>query len=122
MFYKCNKLNNLYLYNFNTKNITNTSNIFEGCYNIQNIDLSLFNAEQITDKDDREVPINIRFEYQNEKEELVLSERFRVIVSVEKNKFEDFEEARIQIIKNCEFKSLEERFNYYMFDESKKLF
>ena len=122
MFYKCNRLYNLYIYNFNTKNITNTSNIFEGCYNIKNIDLSLFNDEQITDKDERGVSIYVRFEYQNEKNELILSERFRVKLSVENNRFEDFEEARIKIIRECDFKSLEERFNYYMFDRSRRLF
>ena len=121
MFYKCNRLYNLYIYNFNTKNITNTSNIFEGCYNIKNIDLSLFNDEQITDKDERGVSIYVRFEYQNEKNELILSERFRVKLSVENNRFEDFEEARIKIIRECDFKSLEERFNYYMFDRSRRL-
>ena len=68
------------------------------------------------------VPINVRFEYINADEELVLSEKNTVNLSVENNRFEDIEETRITIINNCDFRTLEERFNYYMFDKDKKMF
>ena len=68
------------------------------------------------------VPINVRFEYINAEEEQVLSEKYTVYLSVENNKFEDIEETRITIINKCDFRTAEERFNYYMFDKTKKMF
>ena len=72
--------------------------------------------------DEEGVPINVRFEYLNTNEELVLSDRYTVNLNVIKNKFEDFEEARITIINKCDFRTLEERFNYFMFDKEKLSF
>ena len=69
-----------------------------------------------------ELPINVRFEYINEDGELTLSERFTVNLRVLNNRFEDLEVARITIINNCNFKTLEERFYYYIFDKKKYLF
>ena len=68
------------------------------------------------------VPINVRFEYLNKDEELVLSDRYTVKLIVDNNKFEDIEEARITIINKCNFRTFEERFNYYMFDKNKLSF
>ena len=69
-----------------------------------------------------ELPINVRFEYINVDGELTLSERFTVNLRVLNNRFEDLEVARITIINNCNFKTLEERFYYYIFDKTKYLF
>lgn len=69
-----------------------------------------------------ELPINVRFEYINVDGELTLSERFTVNLRVLNNRFEDLEVARITIINNCNFKTLEERFYYYIFDKKKYLF
>ena len=38
------------------------------------------------------IPINVRFEYLNKDEELVLSDRYTVKLIVDNNKFEDIEE------------------------------
>ena len=69
-----------------------------------------------------ELPINVRFEYINVDGELTLSERFTVNLRVLNNRFEDLEVARITIINNCNFKTSEERFNYYIFDKNRKMF
>jgi len=43
-------------------------------------------------------------------------------IEKEKNKFEDFDEARINIINSCDFRTPEERCYYYMFNKSRKTF
>ena len=43
MFFKCNKLTNLNLSSFNTKNLINVKSIFCGCNNINTFNLSSFN-------------------------------------------------------------------------------
>ena len=68
------------------------------------------------------VPITVRFEFMNANEELDLSPPYKVYLSVEKNKFEDFDEARINIINSCDFRTPEERCYYYMFNKSRKTF
>ena len=47
MFYDCSNLINIDLSLFNTKNITNMSQIFSGCSNLKNIDLSSFNTKSV---------------------------------------------------------------------------
>ena len=66
-------------------------------------------------------PINVRFQYQNADDEQVLSDRFTVYLSIINKKFEDFEEARVNIINSCDFRTPEERCYYSMYDENKKL-
>ena len=68
-----------------------------------------------------ELPINIRFQYKNADDEEVLSDKFTVNLSIIDNKFEDFEEARVNIINSCDFRTPEERCYYSMYDEKKKL-
>ena len=41
---------------------------------------------------------------------------------MEGNHFENFEEARLTIIKDCNFKTSEERLYYFMFDKRRKIF
>ena len=71
---------------------------------------------------EEEVPINVRFEYLNEDGEISLSERFVVILSIKNKKVKDLELARTTIIKNCNFKTSEERFFYYIFDKNTNTF
>ena len=66
-----------------------------------------------------ELPINIRFQYKNADDEEVLSDKFTVNLSIIDNKFEDFEEARVNIINSCDFRTPEERCYYSMYDEKK---
>ena len=48
MFCDCNKITNLDLSSFDTKNVTNMSYMFSGCKNITNLDLSLFDTKNVT--------------------------------------------------------------------------
>ena len=49
MFYKCELLNNIDLSNFNTNNVTNMSWMFYGCSSLNSINLSNFNTNNVTD-------------------------------------------------------------------------
>ena len=71
--------------------------------------------------DEEGVPINVRFQFQNTEGEKALSDKFTVYLNIINNKFEDFQEARVNIINNCNFRELEERCYYSMYDENKKL-
>ena len=48
MFYECSSLINIDLSNFNAKNVTDMRQMFYQCSSLQNIDLSDFNAQNIT--------------------------------------------------------------------------
>ena len=67
------------------------------------------------------IPINVRFQYQNANDEQVLSDKFTVYLNIINKRFEDFEEARVNIINSCDFRTAEERCYYSMYDENKKL-
>ena len=71
--------------------------------------------------DEEGVPINVRFQFQNTEGETALSDKFTVYLNIIKNTFEDFQEARVNIINSCNFRELEERCYYSMYDEEKKL-
>ena len=45
IFYKCNSLKNINLSNFNTQNVINMSNMFSYCKSLTNINLSNFNTQ-----------------------------------------------------------------------------
>ena len=49
MFYECKSLTNINLSNFNTQNVTNMNNMFEGCGSFTSINLSNFNTHNVTD-------------------------------------------------------------------------
>ena len=49
MFYKCELLNNIDLSNFNTNNVTNMRSMFCGCSSLNSINLSNFNTNNVTD-------------------------------------------------------------------------
>ena len=71
--------------------------------------------------DEEGVPINVRFQFQNTEGETTLSDKYTVYLNIINNKFEDFQEARVNIINSCNFRELEERCYYSMYDENKKL-
>ena len=48
MFFDCNSLTNIDLSNFNAQNVTNTSKMFSKCGSLINIDLSNFNSQKVT--------------------------------------------------------------------------
>ena len=48
MFADCTSLSNINLSNFNTRNITNMSDMFNGCISLLNINLSNFNTQNVT--------------------------------------------------------------------------
>ena len=52
MFYGCSSLNNIDLSNFNTNNVTNMKGLFYGCSSLNNIDLSNFNTNKVTNMND----------------------------------------------------------------------
>ena len=72
--------------------------------------------------DDEGTPVKIQFEFLNANEEMELSKEYTVKILFQKNQSEDFETNRIKIINNCDFRTFEERFYYYMFDRTKKIF
>ena len=74
------------------------------------------------DTTDEEVPIKVQFEYLNANEETELSQEFTVKILSKKQQSEDFETNRVKIINSCDFRSLEERIYYYMFDKNKNIF
>ena len=76
----------------------------------------------MTDEDDEGFPIKIQFEFLNANEEMELSQEYTVKILSQKNQSDDFETNRIKIINNCDFRTIEERFYYYMFDRTKKIF
>ena len=76
----------------------------------------------MTDEDDEGFPIKIQFEFLNANEEMELSKEYTVKILSQKNQSDDFETNRIKIINNCDFRTFEERFYYYMFDRNKKIF
>ena len=67
-------------------------------------------------------PIKIQFEFLNANEEMELSKEYTVKILSQKMQSDDFETNRIKIINNCDFRTFEERFYYYMFDRNKKIF
>ena len=76
----------------------------------------------MTDEEDEGFPIKIQFEFLNANEEMELSKEYTVKILSQKNQSDDFETNRIKIINNCDFRTIEERFYYYMFDRTKKIF
>ena len=72
--------------------------------------------------DDEGIPVKIQFEYMNANEEIELSKEYTVKILFQKNQSDEFETNRIKIINNCDFRTFEERFYYYMFDRTKKIF
>ena len=48
VFYRCSSLRSLDLSNFNTSNVTNMGNMFDGCSSLTNLDLSSFNTSNVT--------------------------------------------------------------------------
>ena len=48
LFYNCSNLQNVDLSSFNAQNVTNMSYMFYNCSNLQNVDLSSFNAQNVT--------------------------------------------------------------------------
>ena len=48
MFYDCKSLINIDLSNFNAQNVTNMSNLFSGCSSLRNINLSNLNTQNVT--------------------------------------------------------------------------
>ena len=73
-------------------------------------------------EDEEGFPIKIQFEFLNANEEIELSEEYTVKILSQKNQSEDFETNRVKIINQCDFRTAEERFYYYMFDTTKKIF
>ena len=71
-------------------------------------------------KNKESVPIQVQFEYLNDENSSVLSKEYKVTISMEDNT--EFEENKQKILKNCNFKTQQERNNYHMFDQSKKRF
>lgn len=71
-------------------------------------------------KNKESVPIQVQFEYLNDENSSVLSKEYKVTISLEDNT--EFEENKQKILKNCNFKTQQERNNYHMFDQSKKRF
>ena len=71
-------------------------------------------------KNKESVPIQVQFEYLNDQNSSVLSKEYKVTISLEDNT--EFEENKQKILKNCNFKTQQERNNYHMFDQSKKRF
>ena len=71
-------------------------------------------------KNKESVPIQVQFEYLNDVNSSVLSKEYKVTISLEDNT--EFEENKQKILKNCNFKTQQERNNYHMFDQSKKRF
>ena len=63
--------------------------------------------------------IKVKYEFINDKEEMDLSEEYEVSISNDPNEFDNI---RIEIIRGCDFKTPEERYNYYMFDKNKNIF
>ena len=51
MFYGCQNINSLNLYSFNTKNVTDMSYMFFDCQNINNLNLSFFNTKNVAHMD-----------------------------------------------------------------------
>ena len=49
MFFECSSLTNIDLSNFNAQNVTNMSFMFYKCSSLTNIDLSNFNTQNVTD-------------------------------------------------------------------------
>jgi surface protein len=47
MFYECQKLQNLDLSSFNTQNVTDMSHMFYYCYNLKNLNLLSFNTQKV---------------------------------------------------------------------------
>ena len=47
MFKNCEKIKNLNLSNFNTKNVINMDDMFSGCSSLLSLDLSNFNTEKV---------------------------------------------------------------------------
>lgn len=72
--------------------------------------------------DEEEFPIKIQFEFLNANEEMELSKEYTVKILSQKNQSDEFETNRIKIINSCDFRTFEERFYYYMFDRTKKIF
>ena len=48
IFYDCSNLINIDLSSFDAENVTNMSNMFGGCYNLTNINLSSFDTKNVT--------------------------------------------------------------------------
>ena len=71
-------------------------------------------------KNKENVPIQVQFEYLNDENSSVLSKEYKVTISLENNT--QFEENKQKILKNCNFKTQQERNHYHMFDQSKKRF
>jgi hypothetical protein len=76
----------------------------------------------MNNEDEEGFPIKIQFEFLNANEEMELSQEYTVKILSQKNQSDDFETNRIKIINNCDFRTIEERFYYYMFDRTKKIF
>ena len=51
MFYNCNSIKSIDLSSFNAKNVTNMNNMFFNCENLTNINFSNFNTENVTNMD-----------------------------------------------------------------------
>ena len=66
------------------------------------------------------VPIKVQFEYLNDKDILDLSKEYKVNISLEENT--NFETNKEKILKDCNFKTQQERNSYHMFDKSKRKF
>ena len=58
MFFKCKKLIELDLFNFDTRNVDNMYGIFADCRGLEQIDLSSFNTNKVKDMKDMFTNVN----------------------------------------------------------------
>ena len=74
-----------------------------------------------------EEPITVRFQYYDNNMEEKYSEPYIIKINLSEDKnntyrLEDIDEARIEIITNCNFRTIEERLYYYMFNKDRNRF
>ncbi len=74
-----------------------------------------------------EEPTTVRFQYYDNNMEEKYSEPYIIKINLSEDKnnsyrLEDIEEARIEIITNCNFRTIEERLYYYMFNKDRDIF
>ena len=74
-----------------------------------------------------EEPITVRFQYYDNNMEEKYSEPYIIKINLSEDKnntyrLEDIDEARIEILTNCNFRTIEERLYYYMFNKDRNRF